>query len=193
MKSCQSLKEDAAVPRPGGMSQEEGRRTQVSQAYFHSSTSDLNLSSKLYKREGGGKPYSVLVDNKLAAKIPMGDQVLGQLPPQHVMAQQQQQYYREGAAGQEGGPQGTRAGNRGPSEDSDEDEEEDEDEEGVDGEEGAFKREQIIVEVNLNNQTLHVSKGDNKSTPPVDASERHDSEEEDDEEEESMDEEDEEE
>ena len=42
---------------------------------------------------------------------------------------QQQQYYREGAAGQEGGPQGARAGNRGPSEDSDDDEDEDEDEE----------------------------------------------------------------
>ncbi|XP_062302130.1 zinc finger protein 652 [Osmerus eperlanus] len=196
MKSCQSLKEDAAVPSPDGMSQEEGRRTQVSQAYFHSSTSNLNLSSKLYKREGGGKPYSVLVDNKMAAKTPMGDQALSQLPPQHVTAQQQQ-YHREGAAAHEGGPHGARACNRGPSEDSDEDEDEDEDEEGVDGEEGAFKREQIIVEVNLNNQTLHVSKGDNKSTPPVDASERHDSEEEEDddeeEEEESLDEEDEEE
>ncbi|XP_071027849.1 zinc finger protein 652 [Oncorhynchus clarkii lewisi] len=167
MKSCQSLKGE--VSSPGGMSQEGRRTQQVAQSYYHSPAPDLDLTGKLYKREGGGKPYSVLVDNKMAAKTPMGDQTPSQLSPQHVTSPQQQ-YYREGTVGQEGGAQGAQAGNGGTSEDSEEEEE-------------SFNREQIIVEVNLNNQTLNVSKGD-KSAPQTDASERHCSEEEEEEEEE---------
>lgn len=165
MKSCQSLKGE--VSSPGGMSQEGRRTQQVAQSYYHSPAPDLDLTGKLYRREGGGKPYSVLVDNKMAAKTPMGDQTPSQLSPQHVTSPQQQ-YYREGTVGQEGGVQGAQAGNGGTSEDSEEEEE-------------SFKREQIIVEVNLNNQTLNVSKGD-KSAPQNDTSERHCSEEEEDEE-----------
>lgn len=165
MKSLQSLKEEVSIPSLGGMSQEEGRRTTVSQSYFHSANPDLDLTGKLYKREVGGKPYSVLVDNKMAAKASSGDQNIGQLPTQHTAPQQHQQYFREGGAMLEAEKQGSQAGNNGTSDDTEDD---DEEEEGEDEEcdEEAFKREQIIVEVNLNNQTLHVSKGDKTGTTP---------------------------
>lgn len=168
------------------MSQEEGRRVPVSQSYFTSPNPDLDLTGKLFKREVGGKPYSVLVDSKMAAKTSIGDQNIGQLPSQHVTPQQHQQYFREGVAVQEVGTQGSQAGNEESTDDSeDDDDDDDEEEEGEDGEDG-FKREQIIVEVNLNNQTLHVSKGDNKTGTTADDSERggSDDDEEDDEEEE---------
>ncbi|KAJ4932170.1 hypothetical protein JOQ06_010596 [Pogonophryne albipinna] len=169
MKSCNSLKEELSVPTFGGMSQEEGRRAPVSQSYFHSSTQDLDLTGKLYKREVGGKPYSVLVDNKMAAKASIADQNIGQLPT-HVTSPQ---YFREAGGGQE---VGSHAGNDVPSDDTedddDDDDEEEEEEEEEEGEDESFKREQIIVEVNLNNQTLHVSKGDNKTATTEDVSER---------------------
>lgn len=182
MKSLQSLKEEVSIPSLGGMSQEEGRRTTVSQSYFHSANPDLDLTGKLYKREVGGKPYSVLVDNKMAAKASSGDQNIGQLPTQHTAPQQHQQYFREGGAMLEAEKQGSQAGNNGTSDDTEDD---DEEEEGEDEEcdEEAFKREQIIVEVNLNNQTLHVSKGDKTGTTPED-SERAGSDDEDEDEEE---------
>ncbi|KAF0033062.1 hypothetical protein F2P81_015352 [Scophthalmus maximus] len=168
------------------MSQEEGRRAPVNQSYFHSPNPDLDLTGKLYKREVGGKPYSVLVDNKMAAKASAADQNIG-----HVTPQQHQQYFREGGAGQEVETQGPQAGNNGTSDDTEEDDDEDEEEEGEDEdaeeeEEEGFKREQIIVEVNLNNQTLHVSKGDSKTGTTADDSDRagSDDEEEDEEEEE---------
>lgn len=153
----------------------------MSQSYFHSPNPDLDLTGKLYKREVGGKPYSVLVDNKMAAKTSMGDQNIGQLPTQLVNPQQHQQYFREGGAGQEVGTQGSQASNDGT---SDETEDEDEEEEDEDGEEEGFKREQIIVEVNLNNQTLHVSKGDNKTGTTANDSERAGSDDDEDDEEE---------
>lgn len=180
MKSCKSLKEEVSVPSLGGMSQEEGRRAPVSQSYYHSPNPDLDLTGKLYKREVGGKPYSVLVDNKMAAKTTMGDQNIGQLPSQHATPQQ---YFREGGAGQEVGTQGSQPGNDGSSDDT-EDDDDDEEDEDEDGEDEGFKREQIIVEVNLNNQTLHVSKGDSKTGTAADDSERDDDEDDDDEEEE---------
>ena len=182
MKSCQSLKEEVSVPSLGGMSQDEGRRALVSQSYFHSPNTDLELQGKVYNREVGGKPYSVLVDNKMAAKTSIGDQNIGQLPSQHVTSQQHQQYFREGEAGQAVGTQGSQTGNEGSSDDT-EDDEEDEEEDGEDCEEG-YKREQIIVEVNLNNQTLHESKGDNKTGATADDSERAGSDDEEDDEEE---------
>lgn len=179
MKSCQNFKEEVSVPSLSGMSQEEGRRAQVSGSYFHSPNPDLDLTGKVYKRDVGGKPYSVLVDSKMASKTSMGDQNVSQVTPQH------QQYFREGGVGQEGaGKQGSRIGDDGTSEDTDEEEDGEEE----DGEEERFKREQIIVEVNLNNQTLHVSKGDNKTA--AEDSERAGSDEEEDDEEEEDEEED---
>lgn len=160
MKSCKSFKEEISLPSLGGMSQEEARRAPVSQSYLFSSNADLDLTGKLYKREVGGKPFSVLVDNKMATKTSGGDQNMSQLPAQHATSQQHQQYFREGAAAQEVMAQGAHAGNDATSDETDEEEDgEEEDEE----EEEGFKREQIIVEVNLNNQTLHVSKGDTKT------------------------------
>lgn len=177
MKSCKSFKEEISLPSLGGMSQEEGRRAPVSQSYIYSANSDLDLAGKLYKREVGGKPFSVLVDNKMAPKTSMGDQNVSQLPAQHVTSQPHQQYFREGAAAQEVAAQGAEAGNDATSDETD-DEEDGEEE---DGEEEGFKREQIIVEVNLNNQTLHVSKGDNKTGTAAEDSERAGSDEDDDE------------
>lgn len=195
MKSCKSPKEEVSIPSLSGMSQEDARRVQVSQSYFHPPNPDLDLTGKLFKREAGGKPYSVLVDNKMAAKTSVGEQNIGQLPSHHVTPQQ---YFREGGAGQEAGTQGSQAGNDGTSdetEDDEDDEEEEGEEENKDGEEEGFKREQIIVEVNLNNQTLHVSKGDNKTEEDSDreGSDDEEEEEEDEEEEEEDDEEEEEE
>ena len=159
MKSCKSFKEEISLPSLGAMSQEEARRAPVSQSYIFSTNSDLDLTGKLYKREVGGKPFSVLVDNKMATKTSIGDQNMSQLPVQQVTSQQHQQYFREGAAAQEVTTQGAQPGNDVTSDETDDDEDGEEE----DGEEEGFKREQIIVEVNLNNQTLHVSKGDNKT------------------------------
>lgn len=159
-----------------------------SQSYFHPPNPDLDLTGKLYKREVGGKPYSVLVDNKMAAKATIGDQNIGNLPTQHVTPQQHQQYFREGGAVQEVRTQVTQAGNDTTSDETEDEEGEDEEEDGE--ETGGFKREQIIVEVNLNNQTLHVSKGDNKTGTTADDSERAGSDDELDEEEEDEEEED---
>lgn len=173
MKSCKSFKEEISLPSLGGMSQEEARRAPVSQSYIFSTNSDLDLTGKLYKREVGGKPFTVLVDNKMATKTSIGDQNMSQLPAQHATSQQ---YFREGAAAQEVTTQGAQAGNDATSDETD-DEEDGEEE---DGEEEGFKREQIIVEVNLNNQTLHVSKGDNKTGTAAEQSERAGSDEDDD-------------
>ncbi|XP_051904601.1 zinc finger protein 652 [Hippocampus zosterae] len=147
MKSCQSLKQEVSAPCLGGMSQEEGRRPQVSQSYYRPHMPEVDLTGKLYKREAAGKPYSVLVDNKMASK---------------TAADGAQQYFREGAAGRDIRTQ----------EDEDTSEETEDDDEEEDGQEEGFKREQIIVEVNLNNQTLHVSKGDNKGDAAGDDLER---------------------
>lgn len=129
MKSCKSLREEVSVPILGGMSQEEGRRASVTQSYFHSPNPDLDLAGKLYKREVGGKPYSVLVDNKMSTKTSMGDQNIGPIPIQHVTPQQHQQYFREAVVGQEAGTHGSQAANNRTSDDTEDDEEEDDEEE----------------------------------------------------------------
>ncbi|KAJ8414338.1 hypothetical protein AAFF_G00052080 [Aldrovandia affinis] len=131
------------------MAQDDGHRTQESQPYYHPLVQDLDFSSTMYSRNGGRKPYSVSVDNKLGAQDLLGEQVPGQ---PHQMSSQQQ----GGSTGQEG-TQGPLVAAK-PA---------DGEEKGQsnDGEgEQTFKQEQIIVEVNLNNRTLNVSKGDN---PPV--------------------------
>lgn len=151
----------------------------MSQSYIFSANADLDLTGKLYKREVGGKHFSVLVDNKMATKTSVGDQSTGQVPAQHATSQQHQQYFREGAAAQEATTQGAQAGNDATSDETDDSEDDD-----GEVEEEGFKREQIIVEVNLNNQTLHVSKGDNKTGTAAEESERAGSDEDDDEEDE---------
>ncbi|KAI1887364.1 hypothetical protein AGOR_G00189540 [Albula goreensis] len=181
MKSCQSLKEEVSVPSAGGMAQEEGHGAQASPAYYHPVPPELDLSGRLYKREGGAQPYPVLMDSK------MGEETPAQLPPLQA-SQQQHQYYREAgeAAGNESGVPGTVNPQPATQETSDETGDSEEEEDDEEEEEEGFKREQIIVEVNLNNQTLNVSKGDNKQAAPLAPSDRvkSGSEEEDDEEEE---------
>lgn len=160
------------------MSQEEGPRTHSTQTYYHhTSLADSDLSPKLYKQEGVSKPYSVLVDNKMPAKALAPDLESSPAPLQH--------YYKE-ASGTAGADGAAKTKNDGTSDDTEEEEEEDEEEE-----EEEFKRAQIIVEVNLNNQTLHVSKGD-KSIPAGEVKSDSEEEEEEDEEEEEEEEEDEE-
>ncbi|NXR29906.1 ZN652 protein, partial [Zosterops hypoxanthus] len=108
-------------------------------AFFGSQ--ELDLSTKVYKRESGS-PFSVLVDSKVSK---------GHL---HEREEQQGPFFREGRAVAE-----VRAVKE-DRENSDEDEDEDEDEEEEEEDEVTYKREEIIVEVNLNNQTLNVSKGE---------------------------------
>lgn len=131
--SCQELVENRAV-HGAGMAQEDSRRGQVPSSFYHGANQELDLSTKVYKRESGS-PYSVLVDTKVSKP--------------HLHETEEQPYFRE-----------TRAvsdvhGVKADRESSDDTEEEEEEEEEV-----SYKREQIIVEVNLNNQTLNVSKGE---------------------------------
>lgn len=168
MKSCQTLKEEVSGPET--MSQEEGQMTQPSQTYFHNTSApDAELSAKLYKREAAAKPYSLVIDNTMATRPE--SQMPSDLNPHPAPTQP---FYREGSGAAE-----TKSGNCGTSEDS-------EVEEGA-GAEDEFKRGQIIVEVNLNNQTLHVSKGDdaaNANTAGDDKSNSEEEEEDEDEDEE---------
>ncbi|XP_006143207.2 interleukin-11 receptor subunit alpha [Tupaia chinensis] len=113
------------------MAQEDSRRGQVPSTFYHGANQELDLSTKVYKRESGS-PYSVLVDTKMSKP--------------HLHEAEEQPYFRE-----------TRAVSdvhavKEDRENSDDTEEEEE--------EVSYKREQIIVEVNLNNQTLNVSKGE---------------------------------
>ncbi|NWR25869.1 ZN652 protein, partial [Emberiza fucata] len=96
---------------------------------------ELDLSTKVYKRESGS-PFSVLVDSKGSSKG-------------HLHEREEQPFFRESRAVGE-----VRAVKE-DRENSDDSEEEEEEEDEV-----TYKREQIIVEVNLNNQTLNVSKGE---------------------------------
>lgn len=114
--------------RAAGMAQEDGHRGQVPSTFYHGANQELDLSTKVYKRESGS-PYSVLVDPKMSKP--------------HLHEADEQTYFRE-----------TRAVSdvhaiKEDRENSDDTEEE-----------VSYKREQIIVEVNLNNQTLNVSKGE---------------------------------
>ncbi|XP_059413853.1 zinc finger protein 652-like isoform X1 [Carassius carassius] len=173
MKSCQTLKDEVSGPET--MSQEEEQMTRSSQTYFHNTSAP---DAKLFKREAAAKSYSVVIDNTMATR-----------PESHLpsdlnpLSAPTQPFYREEAEAA-----ATKSGNGGMSEDS-------EAEEGA-GAEDEFKRGQIIVEVNLNNQTLHVSKGDdaaNANTAGEDKSNSEDEEEEEEEDEEEEDDEEEEE
>ncbi|XP_026870416.2 zinc finger protein 652 [Electrophorus electricus] len=167
MKSCQALKEEVSALE--AMSQEEGQRTHPAQTYYHSASVDSDLSVKFYKQDGGAKPYPVLVDNKMATK-PITQTVPNLEPNPGPL----QQYYKEGSGGS--GTEGaTQRRHDGISEDTEDEERGEEEEE--------FKRAQIIVEVNLNNQTLHVSKGDKSGSVNPAGDDKTDSEEEEEEEE----------
>ncbi|KFO71332.1 Zinc finger protein 652, partial [Cuculus canorus] len=128
--SCQQLVENCAA-HVAGMAQEDSRRGQVPPTFYHGASQELDLSTKVYKRESGS-PYSVLVDSKMSKP--------------HLHDREEQPYFRENRSVGE-----VRAVKEDRENSDDSEEEEDE---------VAYKREQIIVEVNLNNQTLNVSKGE---------------------------------
>nr|XP_033773315.1 zinc finger protein 652 [Geotrypetes seraphini] len=108
------------------MAQDDNCLNQVPPAFYHGANQELDLSSKIYKREIGGH-YTVLSDTKLS------------------VCPEVQPYFRESKPASE---VPTLKGGRENCEESEEEED------------VTFKREQIIVEVNLNNQTLNVSKGE---------------------------------
>ncbi|CAL1587947.1 unnamed protein product [Knipowitschia caucasica] len=148
MKSQQNIKEEGSIPVLGGMSQEEGHRAQMSATYFQPTANlDVDLTGKVFKSEVGEAHYPELADGKMSSKTSMVEQNVDN----------SQQFFSESGAEQEGKQTGEDGGS---SEESDDEEEDGEEE---DEEESEFKREQIIVEVNLNNQTLCVSKGDSKA------------------------------
>lgn len=129
--SCQQMAKNCTT-HVAGMAQED--RGQVSPTFYHGASQELDLSTKVYKRESGS-PYSVLVDPKASKP--------------HLHDREEQPYFREDRT------VGEARAVKEDRENSDDLQEEDEEEDEV-----TYKREQIIVEVNLNNQTLNVSKGE---------------------------------
>lgn len=149
---CPELVEPCAV-HAEGMAQEESHRSQAPPTFYHGASQELDLSTKVYKRESGS-PYSVLADTKMSKP--------------HLHEAEEQPYFREPRAVSD---VHTVKEDRENSDDTEEEEE------------VSYKREQIIVEVNLNNQTLNVSKGEkgvssqSKETPVLKTSSEEDEEE----------------
>lgn len=85
--SCQELVENRAV-HGAGMAQEDSRRGQVPSSFYHGANQELDLSTKVYKRESGS-PYSVLVDTKVSKP--------------HLHETEEQPYFRETRADHSGG------------------------------------------------------------------------------------------
>lgn len=79
VSSCQELVENCAV-HVAGMAQEDSRRGQVPSTFYHGANQELDLSTKVYKRESGS-PYSVLVDTKMSKP--------------HLHETEEQPYFRE--------------------------------------------------------------------------------------------------
>lgn len=130
--SCQQMAKNCTT-NVAGMAQEDCQRSQAPPTFYHGASQELDLSTKVYKRESGS-PYSVLVDPKVSKP--------------HLHEREEQPYFREDRTVEVRAVKEDR-------ENSDDLQEEDEEEDEV-----TYKREQIIVEVNLNNQTLNVSKGE---------------------------------
>ncbi|KAJ6658192.1 hypothetical protein lerEdw1_001459 [Lerista edwardsae] len=130
--SCQQMAKNCTT-NVAGMAQEDSQRSQAPPTFYHGASQELDLSTKVYKRESGS-PYSVLVDPKVSKP--------------HLHEREEQPYFREDRTVEVRAVKEDR-------ENSDDLQEEDEEEDEV-----TYKREQIIVEVNLNNQTLNVSKGE---------------------------------
>ncbi|NP_001107727.1 zinc finger protein 652 [Xenopus tropicalis] len=143
--SCQKML-DGRPPDVSGMVVDDPCLMNIPTSFYHSTNQELDLSNKTFKREVGG-PYSVMMDNKIGKP--------------HLIDTDQQNFFRDSKPPNEVHAVKGERENSGESEDEDDDDDED-DEEGEDDDEDEvnYKREQIIVEVNLNNQTLNVSKGD---------------------------------
>lgn len=136
--SCQKML-DIHPQDVSGMGLDDPLRVAVPPPFYHSTNQELDLSNKQFKRESGG-PFSVMMDTKVVKP--------------HLLEPEHQTFFRDSKPPTEVLPVKGERQNSGESEDDDDDDDE-EDEDDVN-----YKREQIIVEVNLNNQTLNVSKGD---------------------------------
>ncbi|KAG9356051.1 hypothetical protein JZ751_000895 [Albula glossodonta] len=140
--SCQELISSRSLGLAIDTSNQDGRGGGLVPAQFYREVKQEAdpAHAKIYAREGSN-PYSVRVEDGVGK------------PPPHPGVQIKQYFKKEEGNGQ-GGTGGLckMEGNVGESENSDG--------------RTSFNREQIIVEVNLNNQTLNVSKGnDGKATP----------------------------
>uniref|UniRef100_F2Z3V9 Zinc finger protein 652 n=1 Tax=Mus musculus TaxID=10090 RepID=F2Z3V9_MOUSE len=112
---CPELVEPCAV-HAEGMAQEESHRSQAPPTFYHGASQELDLSTKVYKRESGS-PYSVLADTKMSKP--------------HLHETEEQPYFREPRAVSD---VHTVKEDRENSDDTEEEEE------------VSYKREQIIVE-----------------------------------------------
>ncbi|XP_077316111.1 zinc finger protein 652 [Lithobates pipiens] len=137
--SCQKML-DIHPQDVSGMGLDDPLRVAVPPPFYHSTNQELDLSNKQFKRESGG-PFSVMMDTKVVKP--------------HLLEPEHQTFFRDSKPPSEVLPVKGERQNSGESEDDDDDDDDEEDEDDVN-----YKREQIIVEVNLNNQTLNVSKGD---------------------------------
>ncbi|KAG7488713.1 hypothetical protein MATL_G00037350 [Megalops atlanticus] len=134
--SCQELISSRSLSLNLDMAKSEGRSNPIPSQFYREIKQEADMShAKIYAREGNN-PYSVRVED-------------GSGKSHHASIQSKQYFKKE-----EGEGGGSGAGGRGmckmegsveESEDSDS--------------HASFNQEQIIVEVNLNNQTLNVSKG----------------------------------
>ncbi|XP_069809826.1 zinc finger protein 652 isoform X2 [Dendropsophus ebraccatus] len=144
--SCQKLL-DGRPPDVSGMGLDDPLRVSVPPPFYHTTNQELDLSNKQFKREASG-PYPVMMDTKVGKP--------------HLLEPEQQAFFRDTKPPNEILPVKGERQNSGESEDDedDDDDDDDDDDEEEDEDDVNYKREQIIVEVNLNNQTLNVSKGD---------------------------------
>ncbi|KAK7940081.1 hypothetical protein WMY93_003407 [Mugilogobius chulae] len=148
MKSCITSKKRFPSRALAGCPKRKGTGRRCPEPIFTpSANSELDLAGKVYKCEAGEAHYPALADNKMPGKTSMAIKTLVTLSS--ILEKETR-----------GMNQSRTRATMCVVEEMDDDDEDGEEEE---GEEGNFKREQIIVEVNLNNQTLHVSKGDTKT------------------------------
>ncbi|XP_078385693.1 zinc finger protein 652-like [Cetorhinus maximus] len=151
--TCKNLIDSCAL-HISGMAQEGKQCSQISPPFYCNADKELDLSTKIYPREGN-KPYLVKIEDTMAKR--------------HLKTRDQA-YYEENKQVEDV------CGMEGDAEDSNDSDDQ-----------RSYNREQIIVEVNLNNQTLNVSKGtegvssQSEKTAMVDSSDGDNEEEDDDE------------
>ncbi|XP_048416931.1 zinc finger protein 652-like [Stegostoma tigrinum] len=123
--ACKNLFDSCAL-HISGMAHEGKPCSQISAPFYCNADRELDLSTKIYPREGN-KSYLVKVEDTMAKR--------------HLKARDQTYYEESKQAADTHGMEGDAE----DSHDSDD--------------QVSYNQEQIIVEVNLNNQTLNVSKG----------------------------------
>ncbi|KAM4623201.1 zinc finger protein 652 isoform 1-T1 [Discoglossus pictus] len=141
--SCQKMLDGRTTDVSGLV--DDPLRGAIPPSFYHSLSQELDLSNKTFKREAVG-PYSMMMDTKMGKP--------------HLLDTDQQSFFMDTKPSNEVREVKGEKQNSGESEDEDDDDDDEDDDEEEDEDEVNYKREQIIVEVNLNNQTLNVSKGD---------------------------------